>query len=143
MSEPSCAPDISGLDIPMDAWTEPFWAGTAEHRLVMPCCADCSHFRWPPGPFCPNCQSQATQWRPAGEGRLYSFTVVREPDADAPGQTRIYIPALIEFPDAGGIRLLAAIAGVPQEALELGAPVEVSWSQAANATVPIFTPVST
>lgn len=131
MPELSCAPEISALEIPMDAWTQPFWEATADHRLMFPACGDCATVRWPPGPFCPACQSQRVAWRPAGAGRVYSFTVVR-------GPSRIQVPALIEFPDAGGVRLLAAIVDTPLDAIRIGRGVELGWSRAANATVPVF-----
>jgi hypothetical protein len=138
MPEICSAPDISGLEIPMDAWTQPFWDATASHSLLLPACADCGQFRWPPGPFCPRCQSQRTEWLPAGPGRIYSFTVVREPAAEATGAARIYVPALIEFPDAGGVRLLAAIVDTRLDAIRIGSTPCLGWSQAANATVPVF-----
>lgn len=130
-SEMSRAPDIAKLEIPVDAWTQPFWDATAERQLMLPACADCTTVRWPPGPFCPNCQSQNVQWRPAGAGRIYSFTVVR-------GDVNTHVPALVEFPDAGGVRLLAAIVDTPINSIEIGREVVTDWIAAANATVPVF-----
>ena len=62
MSEVTSAPDIRGLEVPTDAWTQPFWDAAAQGHLRFPRCAECGRFRWPPGPFCPACQSQAVQW---------------------------------------------------------------------------------
>ena len=138
MSQTCSAPDISSLEIPMDCWTQPFWDATAKHKLLLPACADCGRFRWPPGPFCPHCQSQRTEWLPAGEGRIYSFTIIRAPASDAVKLPRIHVPALVEFPDAGGVRLLAAITDTPIAAIRIGEPLQVGWSEAANATVPVF-----
>lgn len=130
-SEVSRAPDISQLEIPMDACTQPFWDAAAAHRLMLPACADCDTVRWPPGPFCASCQSKSVQWRAAGTGRIYSFTVVR-------GDAHTHVPALVEFPDAGGVRLLAAIVDTPIDAIEIGREVVTKWMAAANATVPVF-----
>lgn len=138
MSDICSAPDVSGLEIPMDAWTQPFWDGTADHSLLLPACADCGRFRWPPGPFCPGCQSQRIEWRPAGPGRVFSFTIVREPAREEGVLPGIHAPALIEFPEAGGVRLLAAIVDTPLPAIAIGAGVTVDWVRAANATVPVF-----
>jgi uncharacterized protein len=129
-------PRLDDLEVPMDSWTLPFWEATAVRRLLMPRCADCGRFRWPPGPFCPACQSQLVEWCPAGEGRVSSFTIIRQAaDGEKP---RALVPALIEFPDAGGIRLLAPIVDTPLKSLCIGAKVVLGWSQAANATLPVF-----
>jgi uncharacterized OB-fold protein len=132
MSELSSAPDISGLDVPSDQWTKPFWDATAAGEVMLPSCGNCHHFYWPPGPFCPKCQSQRVEWLPAGQGRIYSFTIM-------PGQDQSFsVPALIEFPDCGGVRFVAAIVDTPRDKLRIGAEVKLGWSQAANARVPVF-----
>ena len=135
MSEISRAPDLSALEVPIDPWTQPFWDATAEGRLMLPRCGGCGQFRWPPGPFCPNCQSQAVEWAASGPAQIYSFTIVRDRTAD-PGA--IHAPALVEFPQAGGVRLLAAIADTPLSAIRVGAELVLGWSQALNAALPVF-----
>ncbi len=132
MADISIAPDIKALEIPDDAWTRPFWEATATHSLIVPQCRDCGQFRWPPGPFCPGCQSQALDWVDAGTAILFSYIVMREEDA-------FTVPALVEFPAAGGIRLLAAVVGARVEELAIGAALTLDWNAAAGGTmVPIF-----
>src|SRR5437762_11405272 len=59
-----------------NVWTAPFWAATAEHRLVLPRCTACSAFRFPPTPFCWRCRAQDVDWiEHHGHGTIYSFTV--------------------------------------------------------------------
>jgi uncharacterized OB-fold protein len=136
MTEISAAPDLSALEIPIDTWTKPFWDGAAEGKLLLPRCAACHRFRWPPGPFCPHCQSQDTEWLPAGTARIYSFTIVQDQrDSDQP---TIRVPALIEFPKADGVRLVAAIVDTPLSAIHIGAELTQGWSQAVNARIPVF-----
>ncbi|TAL02237.1 MAG: acyl dehydratase [Rhodospirillaceae bacterium] len=135
MSDVSAHPSLSGYEVPIDSWTQPFWDATATRKLVLPRCADCDRFRWPPGPFCPGCHSQRVEWVPAGDGQIYSFTIITKGDGD---QHQVFVPALIEFPEAGGLRLVAAIVETPLAAVRIGARVELSWSHAANATVPVF-----
>ena len=134
MTETSIAPNISGMDIPMDAWTQPFWDAAAVGRLLVPRCADCGCFRWPPGPFCPDCQSQRTDWVPAGPASLYTYTILRGREEGAAP----VVPGLAEFPEAGGIRIPAAIVDTPLSTLRIGAALNLGWSQAANAQVPVF-----
>jgi len=127
----------------MDSWTQPFWDATAQRKLLLPRCSACGRFRWPPGPFCPACRSQPVDWVPAGAGRVYSFTVIPGAPAEEAGQRPVFVPALIEFPEAGGVRLIAAIVDTPVAAVRIGAKVELGWSEAANAVVPVFKLVNT
>ena len=138
----SAHPDLSNLDIPIDSWTKPFWEAAALQQLVMPRCGDCQQFRWPPGPFCPACRSQHVEWLPAGAGQIYSFTIVHAKRTDASPSQQL-VPALIEFPQAGGMRLLAAVVDTPLSAIRIGAQVKPHWSQAVNAMVPVFKVLST
>jgi uncharacterized protein len=137
VTEISSAPEVRDIEVPIDAWTEPFWQAAADGELLLVRCADCRRHRWPPGPFCPHCQSQATEWTPAGPARIYSFTIVRDPAP--PGEApRVHVPALIEFPEAGGVRMMAPIIDAPLAAVRIGAKLTVGWSNAANARMPVF-----
>lgn len=133
MTETSARRDLSMLDVPMDAWTKPFWNGTAQRKLLIPQCRDCKTFRWQPGPFCPACRAQNTEWKDAGQGLVYAFTIIRAKDQPPT------VPALIEFPEAGGIRLMAAIVDTPLDAIKIGAKVQQDWAQAGAVAVPVFT----
>jgi uncharacterized OB-fold protein len=138
MSAVSLTPDLSTLEIPTDAWTQPFWDATAQQRLLLPRCADCTRFRWPPGPFCPHCRSQRTEWVEPGDARIYSFTIIPQQHEHGDGPAQHRVPALIEFPAADGIRILAAIVETPLTEIRVGAAVKLGWSLAANAAVPVF-----
>lgn len=138
MSERSVTHDLSRLEIAMDTWTQPFWDAAAQERLVVPRCGQCGHYRWPPGPFCPECHSQETQWVDPGAGRLYSFTVLKRPPAAEGGPFRSSVPALVRFADAGDMILLGSLVDAPIDVIEIDAPVSIGWSQAANTRVPVF-----
>ena len=138
MSAVSTAPDLGALEIPMDAWTQPFWDATAEKKLLVPRCSACSRFRWPPGPFCPHCQSQMTDWVQPGVARIYSFTIISDQRGHGADQSQQRVPALVEFPAADGIRILAAIVDAPLAEIRIGAELKLGWSQAVNAVVPVF-----
>lgn len=138
MSARSITPDFAALEIPWDAWSEPYWQAAAEHRLQFPRCADCGTFRWPAGPFCFRCRSQLVEWIEAGPGRIYSFTVLPVPGEgkDAPLQFRA--AALAEFDEIPGVRLVSVLIDAPLDAICIGAAIEIGWLTAANATVPVF-----
>lgn len=136
MAAVSITPDVGDLVIPADAWTQPFWDAAAQERLIMPHCTACGTYRWPPGPFCPECSAQAVTWTEAGPARVYSYTV--SPRHGPDGTTQFAVPALIEFPEAGGMRLIAAIVETPISRITVGAPVRAEFSPAANGKVPVF-----
>jgi uncharacterized protein len=134
----SHAPDLSALEIPKDAWTQPFWDATAAGKLLLPRCSLCARFRWPPGPFCPHCQSQLTDWVDPGVARIYSFTIISDENAHGVHETPQRAAALVEFPAADRIRILAALVATPLAAIRIGAQLKVSWSPAVNGIVPVF-----
>lgn len=131
------APDFPDLEIPMNRWTEPFWQAAALRELKLPRCGECETFRWPPGPFCPNCSSQAVEWVPAGAARLYSYTIVRR-GADENGAEIVTAPGLVEFPASGGVRIMAAIVGCEPSELRTDAPLRLDWGEAGGRVVPVF-----
>ena len=134
----STAPDISAFPLPIDQWTRPFWDACARHELVIPRCGDCDAWRWPPTPFCPKCRSQALEWLPAGPARIYSYTVLHQPGPSPEDAVRFVVPALVEFPDAGGIRLVAPIVDSPVSELAIGKALTLRWTPKEQTNVPTF-----
>lgn len=112
----------------VDQWTQPFWDACREHRLVVPRCADCGTTRFPPGPFCPACQSQRVDWAELpGTGSIYSYTIVSrsltpQMDASIP-----YAPAVIELDGADGRRLISCVVDTALDDVQIGARVRVRW----------------
>ncbi len=123
----------------MDAWTQPFWDAAARKELMVPRCGSCGTYRWPPGPFCPECRSQACEWVPAGPARIYSYTILRQTSASDGKTERHIAPALVEFPQAGGIRIVAALVDTPLDAIAIGAALDLRWVPVGNTHVPQFT----
>jgi uncharacterized OB-fold protein len=138
MSEISAVRDCTAIEVPMDVWTQPFWDAAAAHELRLCRCAECGHYRWPPGPFCPECHAQALEWTPAGPARIYTFTLIPQAAVGEGQAAGRIVPALIEFPEAGGVRLMSSIVDTPIDHIAIGTAVEVAWQPAANATVPVF-----
>lgn len=134
----SMTPDLSSLEVPWDSWSAPFWQWGAKGETRMPACTACGTFRWPAGPFCPKCRQQEVDWHPAGQARVYSFTIlpVRSSDAEAQPQSRI--PTLVEFDQAPGVRLVSVLVDTDPATIAIGLPVSVAWVPAANAVVPVF-----
>ena len=135
---PSIYPDLSQFAVPRDSWSAPFWEGTAGHRLTMPRCQSCGTFRWPAGPFCPQCRSQPVDWVPAGQGHIYSFTILPVPGETKEAPPRQRIPVLVDFADAPGVRLVSVLVDAVPETVRIGDAVEPQWVEAADATVALF-----
>jgi uncharacterized OB-fold protein len=55
----------------------PFWEGLQAHRFLVPRCAACGDWNWPPYPACRSCLSEDQRWTEvSGEAEVYSFTLV-------------------------------------------------------------------
>ena len=116
------------VHITTDPWTEPFWQAAKERRLVAACCGDCGTFRMPPTPFCPNCQSQKTEWpQLSGRATVYSFAICdRSPFPGVADFT--YVPIVVELEGAPGIRLCSNLVGIDARQVRIDMPVTVDWN---------------
>jgi uncharacterized OB-fold protein len=110
-----------------------FWFEAArEGRLLIQRCANCGTLRQPPGPACPRCRS--FEWdtiESARRGTLHSFTVIHHPQD--PAFTYPLAVGLLDL--AEGTRLVADIAGIAQEELEIGMELEVTFTEHAHGDV--------
>jgi uncharacterized OB-fold protein len=120
--------------------TEPFWAATAEHRLVIPRCTTCGTFRLPPSPFCWKCRAQDVEWiEHDGNGTVYSFTIIRHAVIPQVRDALPFIAAVVELPGTGGCRLIGNIVDCEPEAVKIGAPVTLDWYDVRDGTtIPVF-----
>lgn len=125
-----------------DRFTAPFWAAAAEGRLCLPRCAACGAWAMPPLPFCAACHAQGHDWpeiRP--EGVLHSFTVVTRAILPELQGHLPYVPATVALPQAGGLRLVAAVVGVRVGDIRIGMPLRARFDRRADGvTVPRFVP---
>jgi hypothetical protein len=111
-----------------DSYTAPFWEACAEHRLIVQRCVACQQIRQPPGPFCSRCRSTDYDWKPlSGNGRLYSYTIVRH--ALVP-MLRPHLPmaiAVVEPVDAPSVRLVANLVDLDVDDVAIGMDLEIVW----------------
>lgn len=90
----------------------------------------------PPTPFCPHCHSQAIDWvQHDGAGILYSYTIVDRAIMAGMENALPYVPAIVEFPDADGVRLITNMVGCEIGQLRIGQPVQLVWIEAAEGCV--------
>jgi uncharacterized protein len=120
--------------------TEPFWAATAEHRLVVPCCTSCGTYRLPPSPFCWKCRAQEVEWvEHDGHGTVYSYTVIRHGVIPQVRDALPFVAAVVELPGTDGCRLVANVVDCEPGDVRIGASVSLDWYDVRDGTtVPVF-----
>ncbi|HEY2332273.1 MAG TPA: Zn-ribbon domain-containing OB-fold protein [Acidimicrobiales bacterium] len=120
--------------------TEEFWDRCNRQELAFQRCSDCGTFRHPPMPFCYNCHSFATEWVPvSGEGTVFTFTIVTHPLSPSLSEVVPYNVALVEFPDAPGVRLASNVVDAEPEEMKTGMAVRLHWEGPINGqTMPRF-----
>lgn len=101
------------------------------HELAFLRCENCDHWHHPPLPLCPRCQSTDLAWIPAdGPCVLFSWTRVH---SAVP-----YYVAVIEFPECGGVRLIARLEHSGNEQPVIGGQCDLFWIEAEGGFVPAF-----
>jgi len=107
--------------------TEPFWQAAKEHRLTACQCANCGHFRMPPSPYCPECQSREKNWPTLpGTGTVFSYAICNKNPAT--GEDYVYVPVVVDVEGAPGTRLNGNVTGCNAEDVEIGMKVTVEWT---------------
>jgi len=117
--------------------TEPFWAAAKQRRLVAPRCARCGHFRLPPTPYCPECQSNEVDWMTlSGRAEVYSFAVVH----GFPGLPDLtLVPVVVDLPDAPGARLVSNVVDIDPAEVTIGMALTVDFHPIADGwLLPVF-----
>jgi uncharacterized OB-fold protein len=124
--------------------TEGFWAATADGKLALAHCAECSRFTHPPLERCPRCASPMSFEAVSGRGTLFSYIVVHRAIApgyqDKPG----HVIGLVELDDQPGLRLSTQLAGVTADTARIGMPLraDIVALPGGDLKVPVFTPVT-
>ena len=104
-----------------------FWDATAEGKLRIPKCDDCSLYVWYPRPFCPACGSTNVTWTDvSGQGTVYTFTVVHRSGVPGFRDALPYVIAYVELEE--GPRVMTNIVGTEPDQVTVGMPVSVTFS---------------
>jgi len=115
---------------------EYFWAGVAEHRLLLQECADCRTLRHPPLPMCGHCHSTAWTTRESkGFGTVHSWVRSVHPAAPT-DEGRIVV--LVELDE--GVRFVGNLVDTPLDAVANEMPVRLTWREYDGVTLPQFVP---
>jgi len=119
-----------------------WWEEAARHRLVFQRCISCAQFRHPPGPVCPQCRSSEARWEEvAGDGVVFTYTVVRQAFVSALADRLPYVVAAIDLDGAAGVRLVSNLVDVDPAEVQIGSRVKLVWEDMGPAlAVPRFRP---
>ncbi|HET6860124.1 MAG TPA: bifunctional MaoC family dehydratase N-terminal/OB-fold nucleic acid binding domain-containing protein [Streptomyces sp.] len=113
-----------------------FWAGVAEHRLLIQRCESCATLRFPWLPGCNACG--AAEWdtvEASGAGTVFSYVVMHRPAF--PAFDPPYAVGLIEL--AEGVRMVSNVVGVPSDKVRIGMPVQLEFLRVdAELELPVF-----
>jgi uncharacterized OB-fold protein len=127
LAEGPAAPDPSPSLRPrpaINADNAAVWEGYRRHELRIPACHGCGALIFPPSPRCALCGGFDIGYAVAsGNGRLYSFTVVHQPQV--PGFRYPLPVGLVELDE--GPRIVADLIGVTPDQLRVGMRLEVDW----------------
>lgn len=122
--------------------TQPFWDGTAEHKLRIQRCVTTGRVFTYPRRFSPYVVGGAVEWIDAsGLGTLYSYVINHVP-AEGYRDEVPYVVALIEL--AEGPRVLTNLVEVEPrpERLPIGMAVEATYEPRQHLTVLQFRPAT-
>jgi uncharacterized protein len=103
-----------------------FWEGTSAGELRIQHCPSCDTLRHPPGPMCPHCGADKSDYVVAsGRGTVYSYVVHHAPKV--PGKTLPFVVALVELEE--GVRMVAELVDADPPAVTIGMPVELALTK--------------
>lgn len=110
----------------VNADSREFWEAARDGRLLIKRCGGCQRTFFPPRHLCPFCWSENTLWvESAGQGSVYSFTVIHRPPAPEFSGQGPYVVALVDL--AEGPRVMANIRGEDAMQTAVGDPVQVCF----------------
>jgi len=131
-------PSLDDLD------TREFWLATREHQLRYPVCERCGTVVFYPRRHCTGCLAGDLRWKvSAGQGALYSFSVVRQSYHPF---FRAQVPYAVAWIDLDeGFRMMSNVVGVadPGRDLHIGQRVQLEWEDHGELAIPLFRPVRT
>ena len=112
------APDRDGIDAP-------FWEGLRQEQLLLQRCNGCDRWQWGPEFVCHRCHSFDLRFEETpAEGILYSHQRIWHPVHPALLEQGPYVIALVELPQADGVRLVGNLIGDPHQPLIIGSKVQ-------------------
>jgi uncharacterized OB-fold protein len=122
-------PEHSKKPLPApDELSQPFWEAAKQHKLVVQRCQECSYFNHPPRLACDACQSQQLQFEPvSGQGTIYTFTVMHQPNIAGFEDQIPYINILVELEEQPLLFMVSNLPNSEKDKVRIGGRVEVHF----------------
>ncbi len=118
-----------------------YWRAVEEGRLIIQQCANCRATQFYPRVFCTKCGGRDIDWIEAGGNAvLHAFSIVHQPPTPEFADGVPYVTAIVEIEE--GPRIPTRIVGVDPdpEALKIGAPLKLTFTEVAGRKLPVFRP---
>ncbi|WP_433634047.1 Zn-ribbon domain-containing OB-fold protein [Halomicrococcus sp. NG-SE-24] len=126
-----------------EPYAEPFWEGANRGVLRLQYCTDCGKHQFFPRPWCQYCSAEALEWVDAeGEGRVYSYTVVRRAVTLPAFQEALpYVVGYVDLKE--GPRICTLFADCDPSEIESDIHVEVTFKRVNDdLSLPVFRPAT-
>lgn len=122
----------------VNADSQLYWEAAKRGELLLKRCTACGKPHFPPRYLCPACWSDELEWiASAGQGTVYTFTVMHRAPTPAFAKRVPYVVALIDLDE--GPRLMANIVGDDALDVRIGDRVAACFEERpGSARVPQF-----
>lgn len=121
-------------------WSEKFWEGTKNGKLLIQTCKSCKSKIFYPRKYCPECWSKELDWiEGSGKGTVYSFTTAYSMVEPRFMDELPYTIAYVDLKE--GVRLMTRIVECKPEEIKIGMEVEVVYTPRGDYYFPFFKPV--
>ena len=115
-----------------------FWEHCNRGEFRLQCCEECGHYQWPPAPMCQECLSNNLEWTElSGRGTVYTHCRFERPYyLECPTPWPVILVELEEGP-----WFISNPEGIPEEEIDGGLPVAVTFIDCEDETGPFKLPV--
>ncbi len=114
--KPTPVPDPDSFD---------YWSAARSGRLVIPYCARCGRYFFPPRKVCFDCGAKSIFRHVSGRGRVFSFCVAHMPVIR--GFSTPYLVAVVELVEQKGLFLTTNLTRCAPREAAIGMDVEVTF----------------
>ena len=120
-------------------WSEKFWEGTKQGKLLIQVCKDCESRIFYPRKYCPECWSGNLDWIEAsGKARIETFSTAYSMVEPKFMDELPYTIAFVNLDE--GIRMMTRIVDCKPEDIRFDMPVEVVFHEREGFFLPYFRP---
>ncbi|MBN1547928.1 MAG: Zn-ribbon domain-containing OB-fold protein [Syntrophaceae bacterium] len=105
-------------------WSEAFWKGTKQHKLLIQECKHCGAKIFYPRKYCPECWSSELFWSEAsGKGKIFSYSTTMAGVEEKFTEDLPFVLALVDLEE--GVRMMGNVVNCRPEEVSIGMDVEV------------------